>query len=174
VPEVREAADLWLVGPSVGQVVVELKYLVRAANVTVDGERFVLVDQSAHDIRRYDVLKDLARVERWATAGLAQRGLVIALTNDPSYWKPSSRDANDAAFRLHDGRQLTGELAWAATAGAGSTAGRTTPIVITGQYRSTWHNYALLPNGHQVRALVLDTAIGLSPGNQPETGEASA
>jgi hypothetical protein len=174
VPEIREAADLWLTDRAGASVAVEVKYLVRAADVSVDGERFVLLDQSAHDTRRYDVLKDLARVERWTTTGLAQRGLVIVLTNDPGYWRPSTRAVNDVAFRIHEGRDLTGTAAWATSAGAGTTVGRTAPITITGQYRFAWHDYAVPPNAHELRVLVLDTGSDLGPARRRVAGEAEA
>lgn len=40
---------------------VELKYLVRSLVCEVDGERFELRAQSAHLVRRYDVVKDIRR-----------------------------------------------------------------------------------------------------------------
>jgi hypothetical protein len=169
-PEVREAADLWCTAPDGTATAIEMKYLVRAADVAVQGERFVLLDQSAHDIRRYDVIKDLTRVERWTASGLADRGLIIVLTNDPGYWQLSTRNANDAAFRLHEGRELTGEHAWAPTAGVGTTRGRTASLTIAGRYLVEWRDYAVLPNGQQVRALVLDTAAATNGGATLDLG----
>jgi hypothetical protein len=43
----------------------ELKYLTAAWSGEVDEEQFGLVSQGAQDIRAYDVLKDVQRVERF-------------------------------------------------------------------------------------------------------------
>ena len=68
-------------------------------------ERFVLRDQGAQDIRRYDFLMDIQRLEDEVSEGRARQGFAILLTNDPSYWQPPRRDETvDAAFRIHDGR----------------------------------------------------------------------
>lgn len=166
-PQVREAADLWLTAPEGPHVVVEMKYLVREADVVVDGERFVLANQGAHDISRYDVIKDLGRVERWVRDGLADRGVVIVLSNDPGYWRRATRTTIDAAFRLHEGRELNGELAWASHAGAGTTQGRTGAHIVHGRYPVAWRDYASFPGGQQLRALVLDTAVSRQPVRPP-------
>ncbi|WP_157041823.1 hypothetical protein [Nitriliruptor alkaliphilus] len=163
VPEVREAADLWLTTSEGTLVVAELKYLVRKADVTVAGERFVLANQGAHDISRYDVVKDVGRVERWVRQGLAARGLVLVLSNDPAYWKPPTRSTIDRDFRIHEGRDLHGDLAWATHAGAGTTRSRTNPVRLTGRYELRWLDYARLPNGQQSRYLLIDTATSRAP-----------
>ncbi|MFO7961540.1 MAG: hypothetical protein R6U94_11395 [Nitriliruptoraceae bacterium] len=156
-PLVREAADLWVVQEDGSSHVVEVKYLVRRADVTVAGERFVLTDQSAHDTRRYDVLRDLARIERWTAAGLAAHGTVVVLTNVPAFWKPWNGRSNDAAFRIHEGRRINGTLAWDAAAALGSIAGREAPIQLTGTYDLRWRDYAELPDGQRIRALIVAT-----------------
>jgi hypothetical protein len=63
---------------------------------------------------RYDVLKDLCRLERLAAAhGKRFAGYAVFLTNDSRYWTvPRASTAADVAFRLHEGRTLCGELAW--------------------------------------------------------------
>lgn len=154
-PAVREVADLWLVDGVGQRHVIEVKYFTRGADLIVGSERFVLTNQSAHDIRRYDVLRDLARIERWTRAGLAHHGTVVVLTNDPGYWRLSSRSTNDRAFRIHDGRRVAGRLAWAPTAGQGSIAGREAPLDLSGRYELRWQDYATLPNGQQMRALLV-------------------
>jgi hypothetical protein len=49
---------------------IELKYLVRRFQGEVDGEQFDLPDQSAHDIGRYDVIKDVVRTESFVAEGI--------------------------------------------------------------------------------------------------------
>ena len=51
-------------------------------------------------------------------------GYAVLLTNDPSYWNvPAARDTVDAAFRIHEGRDISGELAWAARGRSGNGEG---------------------------------------------------
>jgi hypothetical protein len=120
----------------------ELKYLCRSADVTFDDERFALKHQSAHDIRRYDVVKDIMRMERFAKRFGAEAAVLI-LSNDPAYWSSRRRpDTIDAAFDLSDLRQLTGTLGWAAGAGAGTMKGRADPLIVSGSYDLRWHNYS--------------------------------
>lgn len=157
-PTVRQAADIWVTDPGGNSVVLELKYFVRAVDVTVADERFVLAHQGAHDTSRYDTIKDLTRIEGWVRAGFAVRGAVIAVTNDPTYWRAPTRITIDGAFRLHENRTLTGEFAWADAAAEGTTRGRVAPLQVEGAYTVAWRSYSTLPDGTELRALVLDTA----------------
>src|SRR3546814_8796385 len=69
----------------------ELKYLCKGLVIDVEGETFTLRQQSAHDIRRHDVCKDVARMEAFAKR-TGHGAAVLVLTNDPAYWLPRSRD----------------------------------------------------------------------------------
>lgn len=154
-PGERARADIWAVTPNPGtRTAFELKYLVRAVDTTMAGERFVLRNQGAHDISRYDVVKDVHRVEQWVATGLADRGYVIVLSNDPSYWNRSDRDTIDAAFRLHHGRMLQGSCAWHDRAGTGTTRGRADPLPLTGTYTLRWQPYSTV-DGRPVKALTI-------------------
>ena len=73
---------------------------------------------------------------------MADSGFAIALTNDPAYWNPPTRDTIDRDFRIHDGRVLSGELQWAAGAGDGTKAGRDKKIIIEGNYSISWRRYS--------------------------------
>lgn len=46
----------------------ELKYLCQRIEHEIDGETFALKPQGAQDIRRYDVLKDVGRMEQFLAA----------------------------------------------------------------------------------------------------------
>ena len=144
---------------------VELKYLVAALHATVNGELFDLPNQSANDISRHDVIKDITRVETLLAEGYADSGQVLVLSNDRSYWKQGARtDTIDAAFRIHEGRILTGTLSWAARAGRGTTASRDTPLQLVGRYTCRWQDYSqvALTNGRvaQFRYLLVDVGPG--------------
>jgi hypothetical protein len=120
----------------------ELKYLCRATNLTIGDERFQLRHQGAHDIRRYDVCKDIVRIEGFCRQFGATGGCLI-LTNDPTYWSNRRRpDTFDAHFDLADLRILSGELAWAEGTGPGTTKGREGKLVIAGKYPLQWRDYA--------------------------------
>lgn len=121
---------------------IELKYLVRSLTIEIDGELFELRAQSAHDVRRYDVVKDVVRLEAILAAGAADEGVMIALTNDPAYWTPGRDGTVDAAFRLHEGITLSGTVGWAMHAGEGTTAKRTEALALCGAYALRWRNYS--------------------------------
>jgi len=62
-------------------------------------------------IRAYDVVKDVAWVARFTAVQTNCNGVVIALTNDPAYWRPVThgRDTSASAFRLYEGVELVGQ-----------------------------------------------------------------
>ena len=125
------------------RVAVELKYLVARFEGVVAGELFDLPNHGAHDISRHDVVKDVVRVERFVAAEVADEGWVVALTNDPGYWRPGTkRDPVDEMFRLHEGAQLRGTLRWSALAGTGTTRGRDEPLILEDVYSCGWRDYS--------------------------------
>lgn len=146
---------------------VELKYLVRSLAADIDGERFELRAQSAHDVRRYDIVKDIARLEAVLAAGAAETGVMIAVTNDPAYWTVGRTGTIDAAFRLHEGATLTGDVAWATHAGAGTTAKRTQILTLRGRYQLRWKDYSDTGGrSGKFRALVVE----VPPANESISG----
>ena len=140
----RMYLDIWL--PGVG-VAIELKYRSKKLAQEWKKEAFALKDQSAPDQGRYDFLNDIQRLERLvADFQPAKTGYAILLTNDPSYWKFSSRSTIDAAFRLHEGRKITGEMVWSPKAGEGTKKPKTgkkrkDPIRLKGSYDCVWRDY---------------------------------
>ena len=137
--------DLWL--PGLG-IALELKYRTRNLNIESNGELFTLLNQSAPDQGRYDFLKDIQRLEQLSKQPDTRSGFAILLTNDPAYWKPPARlDTFDAAFRLQEGRKLTGQMAWSERAGDGTTKKREEPISLNGSYNVRWKNFADVGDG---------------------------
>ena len=84
-PEERVYIDIWVAGTE--RAAIELKYFTRRFNVDVNGECFVLKDQSAQDIGRYDALKDVQRLERVVSAipGCVGHAIVLASIATPGH-----------------------------------------------------------------------------------------
>jgi hypothetical protein len=140
-------------------IAIELKYPTRAwLGQDSNGEDFRLLDHSAHDLRRYDILKDMARVERLVERGAASSGYTVVLTNDERYWSPPRRAVvgNDAMFRIHDGAEAIGLRTWSRdTAG---TVGRP-GIELSGTYSFAWSAYSSVDTGARgiLRSLVVES-----------------
>ncbi|HEX8078603.1 MAG TPA: hypothetical protein VF557_00185 [Jatrophihabitans sp.] len=160
VPGVR--LDLDFARPDLGRAsAIELKYLTRRWTGQVDDEWFELKDQGAQDIRGYDCVKDIVRVETFVASRSGCDGAVIVLTNDPSYWKPGTglKDTNAAAFRLGEGTVLSGLKAWGPNTGAGTRKGRELDLALTGTHTLGWADYSQLPGEAtrgRLRALVVE------------------
>ena len=140
---IRGAIDLIVIGEE--RCALELKYLCKKFETTLDGEQITLRHHGAPDQRRYDVCKDLRRIEEYVTMPGCSGG-VLVLTNDPCYWKPSSRNDNvDAAFHLNESKALTGCLMWNERAQPGTIKRRESSLDIKGTYLLKWRDYCELP-----------------------------
>src|SRR5215212_1028976 len=139
--------DLVVADPLDGSALaVELKYLTDRWEGEVSGESYRLLRQAAQDIRAYDVVKDIERVELLIASGYATAALVLVLANDPSYWRAPDhgRPTNADAFRLHEGGLLTASRRWGPLTGAGTSKGRTEALNLAGEYTLRWQDYSLL------------------------------
>lgn len=142
-PEPNVRLDLLLSRPDLGRhAAVELKYLTALWTGTVDGEAFALKNHGAQDIRAYDVVKDIARLERFVEGRVGWNGLFLAITNDPAYWRPVThgRATNADAYRIYEGVTLTGKRVWGPNTGAGTMKNRTEPINLAGVYPLAWRD----------------------------------
>lgn len=125
--------------------VLELKYKTRALQTEIDGERFSLLNHAAQPLGRYDVLKDVQRLETIAGLGSAYSGVAVLLTNDSAYWQlPRSEQDISAEFSLGDGRSVSGVLKWSGRASTGTVRGREDPIALTGSYSLAWKEYSVV------------------------------
>lgn len=158
-PGTRVYLDL-LVTYQSQRIAIELKYPQRKLHVEIGGEWFSLEQHSAQDQRRYDLLRDVKRLEQVVSEGFVDVGIAICLTNDFNYWNPPSqvRKTIFEAFRLTEGRLLTGELSWGVRASRGSIRGRTEPIRLQGEHTVRWRPYSKLPSGRngEFRYLVFE------------------
>jgi hypothetical protein len=140
---------------------IEVKYLTRRWSGEVNHEQFDLKNQGAQDIRGYDVVKDIYRLERFIDGHRGSDGVAIVLSNDPYYWKPHSevkKATNAAAFRLGEGIVLNGRRAWGPKTGAGTTKNREDALDLMGSYTLHWQDFATVgiePNATSLRVLIV-------------------
>ena len=162
-PEPTVRLDLLLSRPDLGlHTAVELKYLTAGWSGEVGGERFALKNHGAQDVRGYDVVKDIGRLERFAFAGSGWNGVFLAISNDSSFWRPVThgRATNADAFRTYEGVTMAGVHAWGPHTGVGTMRGREAAIELLGSYRLRWRDYARVdasPSG-TFRSLAIDVA----------------
>jgi hypothetical protein len=122
---------------------IELKYLTAGLDVVVNRERFFLKNQGAQDIRRYDFIEDISRIEKLAgSLSSYKTGYAILLSNDPNYWNAPRQNTCDADFRINEGAIRTGTLKWAPHTGVGTKKGRENSFNIIGVYSMNWANYS--------------------------------
>ena len=155
--------DVWL--PTEGMAI-ELKYRTSELDIECSGERFVLAKQDAQDEGRYYTIEDIRRIERVVSKTRANAGFVIILTNDRSYWKPPSRKnaTQDANFRIHEGRKLSGKLAWQDGARKRTMKReREAPISLKGSYTLNWRDYSRLRAERNARFRYLAVSVGDLP-----------
>jgi len=144
-PEPHVRLDLLLFRPDLQQFsAIELKYLTTAWSGDVGGETFALKSQGAQDIRAYDVVKDIHRVERFVKGGAGLNGAVVVLTNEPSYWQRPSHtiETNATAFRLYEATVLSGRRSWGPQTGVGTMKGREVALDLVDEYACTWSDYS--------------------------------
>ena len=163
---IRESVDVMLVRPDLGMATfIELKYLKAAWSGLASSEQFDLPNTGAHDIVRYDVIKDIERLERFVDGRPNSNGLMLCLTNDSLHWRePTGMRATIAeAFRIHEGSRIHGIRQWDGRAGAGTTRGRTAPLHLRGQYGLQRPPYSRIDNGRTGEFRLL--AVSVEPGN---------
>ncbi len=126
----------------------ELKYMCAGLSHIIDDESFSLKNQSAHDVRRYDVWKDVERMEAFVNNHPGASAAVIALTNDPAYWAgPKKTNTNEAEFSLRERRREKGSLEWAPQTSGGTKRGRENPICLKNSYELHWKDYFIIKTG---------------------------
>ena len=152
----RRRLDIFVKSKSDYALAIELKYLTKKFEDEIEGEEFSLQNQSASAIRRYNVVKDIERLETIVfQKPLAYAGLAIVLTNDGGYWnKPRKKNTIDAAFRLDTDRKYlpSGKLSWSKDTSEGTKDGREDDIHLKHEYRIGWKKY---PGGYGFRYLAI-------------------
>lgn len=142
---------------------IELKYKTRKLSIETSGETYSLRNHSAQDVGRYDFIKDVSRLEDISVSYPGALGYAVLLTNESAYWRaPSNATTVDAAFRLHEGRVLAGEVAWGDGASAGTMKAREKPIRLSASYPLRWRDFSSVSagNGSLFRCLVVPVQNG--------------
>lgn len=115
---------------------IELKYKTKDISEEINGEQYFLKPHGAQDIGRYDVIKDIERLEELIKEGKIKSGFVIFLTNDMSYLNKCQ--GNACKFSLEEGREITGEMDWGKNTGLGTKKSREKTLKLKGKYKIHW------------------------------------
>jgi len=151
--KVNERLDIFIKlqnGNSSKSIGIELKYYTSA--LECKGKGVNLTSQGAENLRSYDALRDIERLERFKNEGKIDEGFAIWLTNDKRYWKCRKRSEEVEGkkreepdyydFRICEGRPINGEtLTWKKSNGNESKGKRKCPIKIIGKYTIHWDEY---------------------------------
>jgi hypothetical protein len=122
---------------------IELKYKTRGLSIEIDGEHYILSNQSAQDIGRYDFIKDIQRLEHIASGQNNFVGYAILVTNDSAYWiKPTYHDTVDSKFRINNERVLEGIFEWGPNASDGTKKSREQSLILQNKYVVQWLNFS--------------------------------
>lgn len=88
--------------------------------------------------------------------------MLVAITNDPSFWRPVThcRLTNADAFRIYEGVMLAGTRAWGPNTGPGTMKNREAAIELAGAHLLKWRDYARVDTSSRglFRALVLEVS----------------
>ncbi len=126
---------------------IELKYKTLKMNIEFDGGYYNLKNHGAQDLGRYDFWVDVSRIEQLKqTVDNYDKGFVIMLSNDPSYWvNPKiNKETVCDSFRIHDGSHNKNTLSWRGKPSAGTIKNREQSIELCGEYRLAWNTYCIL------------------------------
>ena len=130
-------------------VAIETKYTTKEFEIKENDEEFRLKNHSALDIRRYDFILDIYRLEALKKHFKKESfiGYAIFLTNTSGYWTESKKkNTNDKDFRIHHNREIKNTLKWAEKTGEGTKKGRESPLRLKNTYKMEWSNYSKIKN----------------------------
>jgi len=126
-------------------IAIETKYTTKKLETVLNGEEFVLKNHSALNIRRYDFLSDIYRLEKLKSARKITKGFAIFLTNAPGYWnEPRRKNTNDKDFRIHQDRKIEASktLKWSPNTSKGTKKGRERALRFEKEYLFKWELYS--------------------------------
>lgn len=128
---------------------IELKYVTKFFDGIDNDEKFILKNHGAQDLRRYDFVKDIKRIE-YCKEKLEnfKEGYAIMITNDKAYYKEYNSNNITVChdFRIHNGKVLEKDLSWKNNPSLGTIKGRESNIILSGNYDLLWDNYSCINN----------------------------
>ena len=126
---------------------IELKYkTAEGSYADLNNEAVGLMTHSAVDLGCYAYLKDINRLEYLAkTDSDFERGFAIILTNEPLYYRDTGRSSVYDAFKIYDGKTVSGMLDWDRSnydiEKLPSWLKSHPAFELTGSYDMSWRNY---------------------------------
>lgn len=123
---------------------IELKYKTKKLSAFAGSDQYNLKNHGAQDLGAYDFVKDICRVELFAThLDGFKYGYVLWLTNDQYYWNaPNNPNAGYADFSVHHGAKKSGTMSWGSHLSAGTIKGREKELHLGNEYDIVWNNYS--------------------------------
>ena len=140
--ESSEYLDIVLLDKENESIGIELKHITSLLEAQQDGEMFYLKTHGANDLRCYDCLKDIQRLEKFIKNGNISRGYALWLTNADGLWKGNMNGSYYDEFRIYEGRTISGSMNWKTGTGEGTKKKREDPITLSGKYTMKWVDYS--------------------------------
>jgi len=140
-----EHIDIFLINSEIN-IGIELKYIKAGFSVQMGRDSYTMKTHGANDIRCFDVLKDIQRLENFKKNKDISAGYSIVLTNVVSLWKPkrSKKENFYDEFRIYDGRIAKGTINWKPGTGEGTKKYHPGPIKLAGKYTFNWVDYSVV------------------------------
>ena len=128
---------------------IELKYKTRKISnnkeIKIQNEKYRLSEQGAQNLGRYDFFKDVERLQQLKDEKKIEKGYVVFLTNDPSYWKGAKKGTLSEKFCIKENRVINenSELSWPENTSEKSISKtRTGSIIIKKKLHLNWKKYS--------------------------------
>ncbi|WMT53777.1 hypothetical protein [Ferroplasma acidiphilum] len=121
---------------------IELKFIKGKFSGEVDGDEYHWLGNEAYDLKSYDTLKDIQRLEHYIQYGCIDFGYSIVLSNARLLWEQQCNDSHYDQFSLYEGRMLPTTLSWPSTTIAGKKGEkRKDSITLCHEYSIHWKKY---------------------------------
>ncbi len=123
---------------------IELKYKTKKAEIEYKKEKFILKNQAAQNLGKYDFWNDVYRIETLKNDERLniEKGYVIMITNDLSYLDKSGKNAMSYNFGIYKDRVVNKEtLIWQGEPSKAITNNRKI-LDIKGDYKCHWVRYS--------------------------------
>lgn len=146
--------DLVLFNDYQDKILIELKYISKKCEETINGELFDCRSQGGHPEGRYNFLKDIKKIEN-----LKAKGFAIFLTNDEKYWDYSKyAGVIDKEFLLKEGYNFKKEVSynWKSDCETYKNKG---PIQFDYDYNINWLSFGE-QNSYNYRYLIIEIGNG--------------